>query len=113
MSALRSWLKSPEAMTCQAVPGLVSAPPPMIDVPFISQIAGVPSLFCQRKSDKASALKSLRTGDAMLMVVVAAVLRLFEALPSLTTQVRVRVLFTPPLVGFHPLANVTESSTCL
>src|ERR1700693_2403670 len=45
------------------------------------------------------------------MVVVAAVLRLFEALPSLHTQVTVRVGWEPLLVGLLPDAKVTESST--
>ena len=48
----------------------------------------------------------------IVTVVVAAVLRLFEPLPSLTVQVTVRVWSEPKLVGF-PLveSKVTESST--
>src|SRR5437660_12702343 len=49
----------PSSLTFQAEPGLGSTPPPMIEVPFISQIAGVPSVFCQMMSALPSPLKSL------------------------------------------------------
>ena len=48
---------------------------------------------------------------AMLTVSVAVALRLFEALPSLSTQVTVRVGSAPKSVGFSPALNVTVSRT--
>src|SRR6266700_4043497 len=49
----------PSSLTCQVGPGLGSRPPPITLVPFISQIAGVPSLFCQTMPAMLSPLKSL------------------------------------------------------
>ena len=46
------------------------------------------------------------------MVVVCAVLRLNEPLPSFTTQVTVRVGSEPKSSGLSPDAKATESSTC-
>src|SRR5262245_4098296 len=60
MSDRPSPLKSPVPLICQSGPGLnaPAAAPEMKFRPFISQIAGVPSLFCHRMSDLPSALKS-------------------------------------------------------
>src|SRR5262249_41491452 len=54
---------------------------------------------------------SVRGSCAMLIVVVAAVLRLNEPEPSLSTQVTVRVGLALPLLGFVPDEKVTLSST--
>ena len=57
----------------------------------------------------------LRVGGAssgvIVMVVIAGALSPLEPLPSLTTQVTVRVGSLPWLVGSAPDRNVTESST--
>jgi hypothetical protein len=60
MSDFLSPLKSPVALICQPGPGLngPTAPVASAVTPSISQIAGVPSLFCHRMSDLPSALKS-------------------------------------------------------
>jgi hypothetical protein len=59
MSALPSPLKSLVPIACQLAPGLNgSVPPPTGVVPFISQTAGCPSLFCHRMSGLPSLLKS-------------------------------------------------------
>jgi hypothetical protein len=39
------------AQTCQVGPGLPMLPPPMTLVPFISQMAACPSVFCHRMSE--------------------------------------------------------------
>src|SRR6202035_1255225 len=44
--------------TCQLGPGLPRLPPPITVVPFISQIATSPLLFCHNTSDFPSPLKS-------------------------------------------------------
>src|SRR5580700_1082429 len=82
---------------------------------FIHRVALPPPLLAQAMSERLLASKSpmptkLSSGWK-LMVVVAAALRLFEALPSLTTQLTVRVGLAPELVGLAPEVNVTESST--
>src|SRR2546423_69665 len=51
-------IQLPLPRACQHDPGLDSADPEISVLPFISQTAGVPSLFCQRMSAWASALKS-------------------------------------------------------
>ena len=114
MSALLSLLKSPEAWTVQPF-GVVIVPEaakvsPLSNSTFTS---GVPAngWFCSSRSDLLSPSKSLRTDPLIEMVVVAAVLRLLEPLPSLTTQVRVRVRLRLPLLGLLPDEKVTESST--
>src|SRR5690349_20256098 len=96
---------------CQAAPGLVITPPPVITAPFMSQIAGVPFAFCHSRSDLLSPLKSLRGTAAMSIVVVTAAARLLEALPSLITHVTVRVGLRLPLRGLLPDAKLIESST--
>ena len=57
----------------------------------------------------------LRVGAAssgvIVMVLSARVLRPLEPLPSLTTQLTVRVALLPWLVGSAPEENFTESST--
>src|ERR1043166_6995102 len=58
MSDMPSPLKSPVPMACHFDPGLLSVAWVRIEVPFISQICGVPSLFWNRMSDMPSPLKS-------------------------------------------------------
>ncbi len=59
MSDLPSKSKSASPLTCQLGPGLdghgplgPAAPTDVAVKPFISQIAGVPSLFCHRMSER-------------------------------------------------------------
>src|SRR5262249_30799897 len=64
ISALPSLLKSPVVMACHEGPGAACTAPFIItdafiiDVPFISQIAGTPSAFCHRMSALPSLLNS-------------------------------------------------------
>src|SRR3954466_4316441 len=59
MSDLPSLLKSPVPTICQPAPPAPTEPPPILVVPFISQIqTPVPLFCCHRMSDLLSLLKS-------------------------------------------------------
>src|SRR6266404_635942 len=58
MSDRPSPLKSPVPTACQLGPGLATLPPPITLVPFSSQMAISPLLFCHRISERPSPLKS-------------------------------------------------------
>src|SRR5262249_37372424 len=110
MSDLPSLLKSPIASTAVPLGAVIVAEPVML-VPFSNSTitsGWFDEVFWNRKSDALSPLKSLRTDPAIEIVVVAAVLRLLDPLPSLTTHVTVRVRFVLPLLGLLPEEKVTE-----
>src|SRR5712691_1911144 len=117
MSALTSPLKSPIAFTAQLGPlGLTIVVDDVTVVPFIRSIITlplpafpIPELNCNSRSDIPSPLKSFLAAPPIVMVVVAAVLRLLDPLPSLSTQLNVRVRFALPLLGLLPELKVTES----
>src|ERR1051326_1821673 len=113
MSVLPSWLKSPMASTCHPL-GVVIVPEDATEEPLsnsTSRSGWFDELFWNNRSESLSPSKSLRTEPLIEIVVVAVVLRLFEPLPSLTTQVTVRVRLVLPLLGLLPDEKVTESST--
>src|SRR5438309_9652241 len=58
MSDMPSLLKSPVPMACQNLPGLGRTAEATIELPFISQICGLPSSFWNRMSALPTALKS-------------------------------------------------------
>src|SRR5262249_20585948 len=114
MSALASLLKSAAASTVHAG-GVDIVAEDAIVVPLSnSTITSGCEVFarCNSRSELPSPLKSLRATDpAIEIVVVAAVLRLLDPPPSLTTHVTVRVRFRLPWLGLLPEEKVTESST--
>src|SRR5580704_12936643 len=108
-------------MTCHDDGGAGSVTSLVTLVPLIAQIIGVPAVSwntipllnpSEKKPPKSPVAIAFQPGPKLIVVVTGA-LRLFEALPSLTTQFNVRVGSDPPLVGSEFVElKVTESSTC-